>query len=262
MNNSSPVLSISLQKMHNGNHLSFMGNVLLLFDTELFTNKGFSTLINELKVATEAENKSMTVPQKSIYTEELVKINLKREEVYASLYFYYESCIRHYQTEIKQAAKQLSPVMLNIATIHNCSNLKRKAQIEKICYNMQRKFRDEMMALNMQGWVEELNALNAAYGELDEQRLTKKTSNGSGNTGKMRVATDAAYRKLVERLNALLVLEGTNEYKKTISMLNVHIKAEKKSIAIREGMRKGRKARLLATKATSEPTDDETKTVS
>lgn len=246
MVNSLQIDSVPLQKMYYTAHFAFMHSVIELFDTEKLASHGFDGLINDLKVALSAQSKAANVNRKSFFTVELVKINQEREDLYAGFYFYHQSCMRHYDKAVRKAAEETNHLIKNIATIHNCSNKNRTHRISFIVEVLRKSYADVVEQLKMGEWLHQLEMLNMAYERKEQQRFEKRIEDGSGNAGKKRVATDRAYRALIKRLNALIELEGMDDYRKTVELLNVEIKSKKKSIAIREGMRRGKKARLAA----------------
>jgi len=250
------ILPITLQKIENENHNALMSSVKDAFESENIVSYGFETLIEALKVALQAESNAMGVRRKSYLTDELVKMNARREELYAGMYYHYQSCLRHYDETMRKAAKGISHIMKSIAYIHNTSNMTRHAYIYKITYNIRLPMYAAMVeTMQLTGWLDALDAQNDLYQETWMNRNSEqaKKGNGNGNVRSKRIITDRAYQDIVQRLNALIIIEGPEKYTHLVRLLNVYISDEKKSMAIREGWRKHNKAKKAeAEKASSE----------
>jgi len=236
------ILSIPFQKMNNLGHKTLMHTVAKLLLSEKIPTPGCETLIETFNMAIEAEGDAIQVRRKSYITDDMVKMNEYREELYAGMYYHYESSLRHYDASIREAAKDISYIMKSIAYIHNTSNLDRNGYLRKIIYNLCMPNLAPMMdALQMQGWVDALEAANLDYQRLWSDRVTEDVGKGNGNVLSARVVTDKACRELLKRINALITLSDSEEYDHFIRLLNVYIAGEKKSIAIRAGWRRHKK---------------------
>jgi len=236
------ILPITFQKMKNDSHNAFMHDVQVMLANENMPLQGFEKHIEAFNLALQAEEAASRVRRKSERTNELVKLNAQREELYAGLMYHYESCVRHYDESKRLAAHRISPIMKSIAYMHNTSNINRNVYIFKIILNL-RKPENAAFAetLELSGWMDALDALNQAYQTKSNERISEQSRKGNGNVRVAREVTDKAYQNIVKRMNALMTLNGPEEYSPFVRLLNVHIEHAKKSIAIREGWRKHKK---------------------
>jgi hypothetical protein len=236
------ILPLALQKMKNDGHNSFMNKVKKLLESENMASHGFEKHIEELNLAWQAEDASRRVRRKSFLTAELVKLNAKREELYAGMLYQYESCLRHYDDSLRKAAKSISPIMKSIAYIHNTSNTIRHVYIQKITVNLRKpQYARIIASMQLQGWLDALDAANDNYQTMWMNRISEQAQQGDGNVGLKREVTDKTYQAIVKRVNALIIVDGPEEYAHFVRRLNLYIAEEKKSIAIREGWRKHKK---------------------
>jgi len=228
--------------MKNDSHNAFMYEVKQMLMDENMPLQGFEKLIEAFNLAYLAEEAANRVRRKSYITNEMVKLNKQREEMYAGLVYHYESALRHYDESMREAARKISYVMKSIAYMHNTSNVNRNIYIWKITSNL-RLPKNELYVekLQLMGWLDALDTLNELYQKTDDNRNTERSKQGNGNVLMARKVTDKAYQDIMKRMDALIILNGTEEYSHFVRLLNVHIEEAKRSIAIREGWRKHKK---------------------
>ena len=236
------ILPITFQKMKNDSHLAFMFDVQHLLADENMPLQGFEKLIEAFNHAYDAEVAARLVRRKSYITDDMVKVNTRREEVYASLVYHYESALRHYDETLREAARGISGILKSIAYIHNASNVNREVYINNITLKLrQPKYALFVEKLQLLGWLDALDGLNELYQNTWMNRVDERSKRGNGNVLKARKVTDVAYQNIVKRVNALIILNETEEYEHFIKLLNMHIEHAKKSLAIREGWQRHKK---------------------
>ena len=236
------ILPITFQKMKNDSHNVFMNDVQGLLANENMPLQGFEKLIEAFNLAYQSEVSALRVRRKSEQTNELVKINKQREELYAGLFYHYQSSLRHYDAGKREAANNISYIMKSIAYIHNMSNTNRGGSIRKIISNIRKPQNTEIVEmLQLAGWLDALDTLNKLYQKTDASRNSERSMRGNGNVLVARKATDKAYQDIMKRVNALMILNETEEYSHFVRLLNVHLAHAKKSIAIRDGWKKHKK---------------------
>jgi len=243
------IMPITFQKMKNGAHNSFMHIVSdYLADKEMPLD-GLDEYITTFNLALKAEDAAYAVRRKSYITDEMVKLNAKREELYAGMLYHYESAMRHYDSRKREAAANISLVMKSVAYIHNSSNIDRTIRINVIISTIRNdKHAESAKTLEMNGWLEALENMNNNYETASRNRNTEKSKRGNGNVRQAREVTDKAYKKIVTRINAQIVINGPEAYSSLLHLLNNRIAEEKRSIAIRKGWRK----RISANKTAAE----------
>ena len=243
------IMPITFQKMKNGAHNSFMHIVSdYLADKEMPLD-GLDEYITTFNLALKAEDAAYAVRRKSYITDEMVKLNAKREELYAGMLYHYESAMRHYDSRKREAAANISLVMKSVAYIHNSSNIDRTIRINVIISTIRNdKHAESAKTLEMNGWLEALENMNNNYETASRNRNTEKSKRGNGNVRQAREVTDKAHKKIVTRINAQIVINGPEAYSSLLHLLNNRIAEEKRSIAIRKGWRK----RISANKTAAE----------
>lgn len=193
-------------------------------------------------LALEAENATNRMRRKSYITADMVKLNAQREELYAGLFYHYQSSLRHYDIAKREAAKDISHIMKSIAYIHNTSNMNRYGYIRKITANIRKEeYEAAVETPELNGWLDALDALNEGHLTTLNSRNTERNTRPNGNILVARKATDKAYQEIVARVNAVMIMNGPEEFVFFVRLLNVHLAHAKKSIAIPDGWKKHKK---------------------
>ena len=237
------ILPVTLQKMKNYTHNAFMHDVESVLIAENMASHGFEKNMEALNLALQAEDASLRVRRKNYKTDDLVKLNAYREELYAGLLYQHQSYLRHYDESLRKAAGRIAHLLKSIAFIHNTSNLLRYTRINTILLKLRKpEFAPFTEALQLQGWLDALDNANQQYYSLWMTRLSENAQKGSGNVLSKRVVTDKVYQGIVQRVHALILIDGPENYTHLVRRLNVSIAQERKRIAIRDGWRKHKKA--------------------
>lgn len=84
-------------------------------------------------------------------------------------------------------------------------------------------------------WISELALRNKAFDDLKNNRYSAEASKTMLRMKDERQKVDVAYRALVERLNALIIVEGEVAYTDFVSELNKRIESFSNTIAMRKG---------------------------
>jgi hypothetical protein len=95
----------------------------------------------------------------------------------------------------------------------------------------------DIHTLNITKWVEELEANNRTFDELVKTRYDEKAQRTDLVVREVRIDVDAAYRTIIERIEALVIVEGLENYEAFIRRLNVVITKYNNILAQRQGRR-------------------------
>lgn len=97
----------------------------------------------------------------------------------------------------------------------------------------------DVATVALTGWVTELAAKNKAYDDLKNQRYSDEASKTILRMKQERVKTDAIYLQIVERINALIVVEGEAAFAGFVGELNKRIEGFDNTVSMRRA--KGKK---------------------
>ena len=168
---------------------------------------------NEFKSALDYEDAAIKIARASEYSDQILKEDTKRDRLYNNGKATVEMWValgiepmataaqavlkeyNNYKVETTAQYDQETGLMLNFLQPFETAAMKEKLQ-----------------TLGLTAVFEQMKIANEAVRSLISQRGDERAANAAFDIKKARQATDAAYDKLVERINALQVLDETGKY--------------------------------------------------
>jgi hypothetical protein len=185
-------------------------------------------------------DKALEVLRKSSYTAEIVHLDGVRDGTYRGLTETVRAGLHHYSTPMREAAEKLEVIF------EHYGNLSAKPYNEETSgiYNLLQDLRakaNEVSILNLSGWLDELEVNNQAF----ETAILARNAEEAGhiadvNILEIRRQTDRCYLDIVERLEALMLIQGNTTFADFVNNLNANI-TRYKNILSRRGHHKEEK---------------------
>ena len=203
--------SISISRLDKGAHSNYMETVLSYLDKYETVKTKVQTEYSGLSTALETENTNFQVPQKSENTEEIEDSDHLRDVN-----------LRGYETALDYAVATLTDATKlqyakRLKQHRKEANIDKRAQRDKqtgrmtnFIEDLETKYATEVAALELEVYVAGMKAANEAVKAHSEDRAEEYSTRVKGALKKARAETDDAYRALVEKINALIVIEGEN----------------------------------------------------
>lgn len=223
------IQTISLPKMNNGAHFTFVSNILARALADNTVKTKAADLVAALKTAVEAEDEVLKLSQKSLLTDEIAKADSDRDSLYAG----YKKAVEGFQSmpiaEMAQAARELAQHIKDYR-INTADQLdKETGLLVNFIADLETKFATQVATLALTPFVTSLKEANERIRTLTLQRTEDRMTKTVGALKAARVATDEAYHKLVKMVNALALVMGEADYADFIDYVNteiVHYKRE------------------------------------
>jgi hypothetical protein len=178
-------------------------------------------------------DKSLEVLRKSSYTAEIVSLDGVRDGTYRGLTETVRAGLHHYSTPVREAAEKLEVI------IEHYGNLSAKSYNEETAgiYNLLQDLRArtaEATVFDLSGWLNELEANNQAF----ETAILARNAEEAGHVAdvnmlEIRRQTDRCYLDIVERLEALMLIQGDAAFTGFVSLLNANIARYKSALSRR-----------------------------
>jgi hypothetical protein len=185
-------------------------------------------------------DKSLEILRKSGYTAEIVRLDGIRDGTYRGLTEVIKSGLHHYFAQMREAAEKLELI------IDHYGNLSAKPYNEETSgiYNLLQDLRakaTEVSTLSLSGWLNELETNNRAF----ETAILARNAEEAGHVAdinmlEIRRQTDRCYLDIVERLEALMLIQGTVAFADFVNKLNANI-TRYKNVLSRRGNHKEEK---------------------
>ncbi|MDR2511371.1 MAG: DUF6261 family protein [Bacteroidales bacterium] len=188
----------------------------------------------------EHADEAMELIRKSAETERMHEADRKRDATFRGMTGVVKSFLNHFDEGRRNAAVELSIL------IDHYGNLSAKAPDEETAglYNLLQEltgnYLSQVQVLNLEDWVGELTNDNNVYEELVRTRNTEITSKTPYRMVVVRREAEAVYREIVQRIEAMMVVQPESILEEFITELNGFLKQRKDIDAQRQGMRKGK----------------------
>ena len=186
---------------------------------------------NAFKSALDYEDGAIKIARASEYSDQILKEDTKRDRLYSNGKATVEMWValgiepmataaqavlkeyNNYKVETTAQYDQETGLMLNFLQPFETAAMKEKLQ-----------------TLGLTAVFEQMKIANEAVRSLISQRGDERAANAAFDIKKARQATDAAYDKLVERINALQVLDETGKYNAFIAWWSQEVARIKQQI--------------------------------
>lgn len=223
--------TISITLMNKGAHSNYMETVLEYLDKYEPVKAKAQTEYSNLSAALETENQYFNVPKKSENTEEIEDSDHLRDVN-----------LRGYETALDYAVATLTDATKlqyakRLKQHRKEANIDKRAQRDKqtgrmtnFIEDLETKYATEVAALELEVYVAGMKAANEAVKAHSEDRAEEYSTRVKGALKKARAETDDAYRALVEKINALIVIEGETDYLDFVKLLNTEIDRYKREV--------------------------------
>jgi hypothetical protein len=229
------IKEFSLVRLRNEEHFQFFTSfrdLVLVFKAtvlkiELLFNLFLAAYANELE--------SLNIVRKNAISDDLIEADDERDNVFRGLCDAVKSGLNHFNADVRAAAKRLQVVLDSYGNLAAKTYDAETGALNSLINDFTGTYAADVATAGLSGWVTELTAKNKAYDDLKNQRYSDEAAKTILRMKQERVKTDALYRQLVERINALIVVEGEEAYAGFVNELNERIQGYENTIASRRG---------------------------
>jgi len=226
---------------------------------DLIIKEGAQTLKIQTQFAAyqtlyDREDEGIKKVSKSFLTDKIHKADKARDDIYAGMVLINEGSLRHYSEPIREAAERLKILFDTYGNIPQKPLNEQTSAVHNILQELKGEYLAATQTVGINGWVAELETRNAAFDALMLERFDEAAAKTDIVVRTARRELDAAYDIIVERINALAVVEGIEQYEAFIRKLNIVIA---KYTAILNA-RLGKKHHRPETEESQEPETTET----
>ncbi len=229
------IKSIRLSRLRNAEHYQYQSefNDLVIKATSLAL--GIESLFPSFQARFMDEGIAMNVILKSMITDELVDSDNIRDNTFRGLFDLVKSGTNHFDADTKQAAERVMLVIDEPGNIATKPYNEETAIITTVIDKLRTDHADDLTTLSATAWVDELEAKNNAFEELAKSRYTHEAGKTTLRMKEVRLDVDAVYRKIIQLINALILVNGEAAYSDFVNELNERIDKFNLTLAQREG---------------------------
>lgn len=229
------ILNVHLNNLRNEEHYKFQLDFSGLANQYNAATLGIEPLFLAYQKSLGVETTTLDVVHGSAFTDELNKADALRDATFSGLAGSIKSAVNHFKPEIKAAAVRLQKLFDSYGNISLKPNDQKTAAIIKLTNDLQGDYSTDAKTMGVSDWIEELNRQNEAYNTLKNSRYAENTLKPQENLRQARAETDAAYRAIVKRINALIEVNGETVYRGFVTDLNERIGNYNNLLSQRQG---------------------------
>ncbi|MDR0573311.1 MAG: DUF6261 family protein [Tannerella sp.] len=179
-------------------------------------------------------DESLEVLRKSSYTAEIVHLDSLRDRTYRGLVEAIRSGLHHYSEVQSAAAERLKPLFDHYGDLSAKSYNEETASIYNILQELRGQYAPQVVSLALQGWIDELERNNVAF----EAAILARNTEGADKAAdvkmlEIRRQTDRCYLDILERLEALMLIQGDDAFTGFVKELDTNIDRYRKILSRR-----------------------------
>jgi len=227
--------SIALTRLRNNEHFQFMTDADQLITTSQPAELGIENQYPAFKTAFTAEDVTMRAEFGSLKSKSIEELDNQRDQTWQAIL-------------LRTKAAQLSPFTIEVESAEVIMRIiDRYGDVRALSYNeesagISNLVTDLLLPANaehlnnvaIQNWVPILKGMNEEFQGVFNERNSELSDRTSGDVKAVRTQIDPIYEKLVERINASVVMEiASSATISFISQLNEKIKYYKITLAAR-----------------------------
>jgi hypothetical protein len=178
------------------------------------------------------EGVALVAITKSATTEEVETADKNRDFTFRGLADKVTNSLNHYDPVVREAARRTKVIFDGYGNLVPKPDDEESGFISSLIADLRTKVSSEIQILTIVEWIDELERLNNVFIALEATRNSEEATRTELRMKQVRVEVDAAYKKIVKRINALIVVNGEAPYAEFVKELNARITRAKDSIAI------------------------------
>ena len=229
------ISDLSLSKLRNEEHFQFQTGfkelIIKLTPDILGVGSQFSAYLPLYSNEIEALN----FVRKSDLTDALVECDAVRDNTCRGFTDFIKSACNHYNPMVKQSALRVQVVLDEFGNIAAKSFDEETAAIVSLNSKLNQYYEADVETLGIAGWLEELQVNNESFEQLMRHRYSKEAIKTQLRMKSVRHEVDDAYRTIIDRINALIIVNGEANYKEFVDEMNERIDRNSNNLAIRLG---------------------------
>lgn len=221
---------ISLERMNNGAHYTYMTNVLNRAEADEHIKADAAKQVADFKAALAEEDKYFKVSEKSPKTDLIAAADAERDKLCRNYLKTLKALMNMPDETIATSAKALVQMFTDYKLDPDEQLDKQTGILLNMVTDWEGKHAQDVTNTNTGKYVELIKAANEKVHALMVERSDEQKEIPVGALKSARKQTDVAYRALVKMVNALVMVNGETDYTDFIKFLNYEIKRYKEEV--------------------------------
>jgi hypothetical protein len=230
------IKKVDLNQLRNNEHFQFHTEVKgLIADTNpaaIKIDKQFPDYV----ALYQDEDTALKRIVKNTFSDLRADADLARDRTFSGLAAASSAALSHFDSRVVEAARRLKIVLDTYGNVARLPLNEETAAITNLLQELKGKFAQDIKALGLAGWVGQLEADNTAYANLVKSGHDEDAERTEIVVKEARNAIDRNYRQWVERVEALVVVEGEAAFAEFVRKLNLIVDKYNLTLAQRKGI--------------------------
>ncbi len=227
--------NLTLPRLRNSEHLQFHIDVMTLVNSTTAAALGIDVLFKKYAPTVNLEKETLNTVTKSASTNTLAEADETRDETFRGIRDVVKGFCRHYNDEVKDAATKIKIVFDTYGNVAVKSYNQETAEITSLVSELNSSLKNEIKTIGITEWIAALKQQNETFDDIKNSRYSEEASKTSDSMKDIRIGIDDIYSSIVERINALIVINGDKNFKDFVNGLNVRIASYTTALNQRQG---------------------------
>ena len=226
------ISKITPEQLDNGSHFMFMSDVhgTAVADANIMQKSNLAPLVTALGQALQKEDECLKLSQKLFTTDQIKELDKTRDKLYQGYKTIVQTYLGFTLKAETEAAKYLNQHIIDYGIDPRDNRQRESGLLLNFTADLQGKYADYVQTLHLTDYVAQIKLYNDQLIEATSTRTKERSQMTTGALAGARVQTDAAYRSLMEMVNALALVEGDAPYAAYIDYMNALIKEYKQTV--------------------------------
>ena len=221
---------IDLAHMKSGAHFLFITDTVGLATADAKVKTKVTAELTALQTALKAEDDALALSKANLLSGEIKTLDTERDKHYKALRKAITFFLNHPDAQLVKAAARLEQLLKDY-NINPAMQLDRETGLLlNLIGDLETKSAADVTALALTPVVQAMKQANDKLREVTRARANDRAVQIVGQLKQAQHASDEAYRTLVQKVNALAVVEGEADYADFISKMNEQVKHYKQEV--------------------------------
>ncbi|MDR1553515.1 MAG: DUF6261 family protein [Prevotellaceae bacterium] len=235
------IIRVRFEYLRNEVHVAYNNTFSALVDKYTPEALGISTQYNEYQRLFADEVSVLDVIRKSELTTEIDEQDHVRDKIFRGFADAVKSALNHFNAEKRKAANRLEVIFENYGNIAAKTLDQETVAIQDIIRELRSNDNAPLITLLALGdWVSQLEVENNRFEQLMLDRYTETSQRPALRMRDVRNTVDKCLRQILDRIEALSLVNGAAAYESFISELNTVSERYKNILAQEKGERKSK----------------------
>ena len=190
-----------------------------------------------------AEDKAMIKIKTNTFSEQRGDTDRERDGTFRGSVDTILAGLNHFDAEVKEAARKLKIVFDSFGNVAQLPLNEETSAIYNLVQEVMENHADSANKLGLTPWMNKLKADNEAYEALVTGGYEEEAVKTELKTKETRTEVDKVVRKMIERIEAAIIMDGETAYTEFVRRLNLIFDKYANTLAQRVGIAKAKSAK-------------------